>query len=151
MKHIVFLKKLSALCLLLALRTATAQEFNVVGTVRCDGNPVAGAVVSDGERTAVTDAAGTYRLRSSKRCGYVFLSVPSGYEVEADGIIPRHFVPLAGEAVDRADFELVRAENDCYTLFVLNDIHLTNTVAQQDIRQFREKFVPDFRETLRTT
>lgn len=113
MKHIVFLKKLSALCLLLALRTATAQEFNVVGTVRCDGNPVAGAVVSDGERTAVTDAAGTYRLRSSKRCGYVFLSVPSGYEVEADGIIPRHFVPLAGEAVDRADFELVRAENDC--------------------------------------
>lgn len=151
MKHIVFLKKLPALCLLLALRTATAQEFNVVGTVRCDGKPVAGAVVSDGERTAVTDAAGTYGLRSSKRCGYVFLSVPSGYEVEADGVIPRHFVPLAGEAVDCADFELVKAENDRYTLFVLNDIHLTNTVAQQDIRQFREKFVPDFRETLRTT
>ncbi|MDE7344090.1 MAG: calcineurin-like phosphoesterase family protein [Alistipes sp.] len=140
-----------AAALLLAVRAAQAQDYNVRGTVLCDGKPVAGAVVSDGERTTLTDAAGNYGLHSTKNCGYVFLSVPAGYEVEADGLIPRHFVPLAGEPVDRADFELKRAQNDRYTLFVLNDIHLTNTTAQQDIRQFREKFVPDFSETLRTT
>lgn len=131
--------------------TAAAQEYNVIGTVLCDGKPVAGAVVSDGERVTTTDREGNYGLHSTKACGYVFLSIPSGYEVKADGLIPRHFVPLKGDAVDRADFELRKAKNDRYTLFVLNDIHLTNTVAQQDIRQFREKFVPDFRETLRTT
>ncbi|MDE7077048.1 MAG: metallophosphoesterase, partial [Alistipes sp.] len=140
-----------AAALLLAVRAAQAQDYNVRGTELCDGKPVEGAVVSDGERTTLTDAAGNYGLHSTKNCGYVFLSVPAGYEVEADGLIPRHFVPLAGEPVDRADFELKRAQNDRYTLFVLNDIHLTNTTAQQDIRQFREKFVPDFSETLRTT
>lgn len=140
-----------AAAVLLTAGTATAQEFNVTGTVLCEGKPVAGAVVSDGEQTTLTNAAGEYGLCSTKNCGYVFLSVPEGYEVEADGTIPRHFVPLAGEPTDRADFELKKAENDRYTLYVLNDIHLTNTTAQQDIRQFREKFVPDFRETLRTT
>lgn len=140
-----------ALCCLLATEAAAAQDYNVIGTVSCDGKPVAGAVVSDGEQVTVTDGEGVYGLRSTKECGYVFLSIPAGYEVEADGLIPRHFVPLAGEAVDRADFRLVKAKNDRYTLFVLNDIHLTNTVAQQDIRQFREKFVPDFREMLRMT
>ena len=139
------------LCLLLAVGAATAQEYNVVGKVLCEGKPVAGAVVSDGEQATTTDKTGSYGLHSTKACGYVFLSIPSGYEVKADGAIPRHFVALAGEPVDRADFELVKTKNDRYTLFVLNDIHLTNTVAQQDIRQFREKFVPDFRETLRTT
>lgn len=151
MKRYYFFKIGIAVCLSLAIRMAAAQDYNVVGTVLCDGKPVAGAVVSDGEQIAVTDAAGAYGLCSSKQCGYVFLSIPTGYEVKADGVIPRHFVPLKGEPVDRADFELVKTENDRYTLFVLNDIHLTNTVAQQDIRQFREKFVPDSREILRTT
>lgn len=139
------------LALAFAARVATAQECNVVGSVLCEGRPVAGAVVSDGEKVTTTDAEGRYGLVSSKNTGYVFLSIPSGYEVEADGLIPRHFVPLKGDAVDRADFELRKVDNRRYTLFVLNDIHLTNTVAQQDIKQFHEKFVPDFRETLRTT
>ena len=136
---------------LLATGVVGAHNYNVVGKVSCDGKGIAGAVVSDGEQVVLTGADGTYGLRSSKQCGYVFLSIPSGYEVEADGVIPRHFVPLAGTAVDTADFRLIKSDNDRYTLFVLNDIHLTNTPAQQDIRQFREKFVPDFRETLRTT
>lgn len=137
--------------ILLAAGAAAAQDYNVVGKVSCDGKGIAGAVVSDGEQVVLTGDDGTYGLRSSKNCGYVFLSIPSGYEVEADGVIPRHFVPLTAAAVDTADFRLTRCDNDRYTLFVLNDIHLTNTPAQQDIRQFREKFVPDFRETMRTT
>lgn len=132
--------------------TAMAQEHNIVGRVLCDGKGVAGAVVSDGEQVVVTDAEGAYGMHSSKQCGYVFLSIPSGYEVEADGIIPRHFVPVTrGKGLEQADFHLKKVDNHRYTLFVLNDIHLSNTAADEDIRQFWEKFVPDYREMMQTT
>lgn len=141
-------------CWVLALLWAgvsLAQEYNVTGRVHCDGVGVARAVVSDGEQVVTTDAEGYYRMHSTKQCGYVFLSIPAGYEVEADGVLPRHFVHLKGEAVDCADFPLKKVDNDRYTLVVMNDIHLTNTVADEDIRQFREKFVPDYRALLQST
>ncbi len=129
-----------------------AQEHNIEGRVLCEGQGVAGAVISDGEQVVVTDAAGAYTMHSSKQCGYVFLSIPSGYEVEADGIIPRHFVPVTrGKGLEQADFHLKKVDNSRYTLVVLNDIHLSNTAADEDIRQFWEKFVPDYREMMQTT
>ncbi|MDE6623598.1 MAG: calcineurin-like phosphoesterase family protein [Alistipes sp.] len=123
-------------------------ETSVVGTVRCNGVPVSGVVVSDGEQVTSTDENGAYELMSWKRLGYVFISVPGGYEVAADGLIPRFFARLDGRDEEVVDFELRRADNDDFTLYVMNDIHLTNTVAQQDIKQFREMFVPDFGRTL---
>ena len=132
--------------------SAMAQEHNIEGRVLCEGQGVAGAVISDGEQVVVTDAAGAYTMHSSKQCGYVFLSIPSGYEVEADGIIPRHFVSVTrGKGLEQADFHLKKVDNSRYTLLVLNDIHLSNTAADEDIRQFWEKFVPDYREMMQTT
>ena len=123
-------------------------ETSVVGTVRCAGAPVSGVVVSDGEQVTATDSEGRYELKSWKRLGYVFISVPGGYEVAADGLIPRFFARLDGSDEEVVDFELSKTDNDDFTLYVMNDIHLTNTVAQQDIKQFRESFVPDFTQTL---
>ena len=131
--------------------TAVAQEPNVVGRVMCEGQGVADVVVSDGEKVVVTDADGNYGLHSTKQTGYVFLSIPSGYEVAADGVIPRHFVAFTGAAVEQADFQLKRVDNSRYTLVVMNDIHLSNTAADEDIRQFWEKFVPDYRALLEQT
>ena len=109
---------------------------------------MSGVVVSDGEQVTATDSEGRYELKSWKRLGYVFISVPGGYEVAADGLIPRFFARLDGSDEEVVDFELSKTDNDDFTLYVMNDIHLTNTVAQQDIKQFRESFVPDFTQTL---
>ena len=41
-------------------------------------------MVSDGTEVTVTDDKGIYELKSAKKWGYVFISVPSGYEVAAE-------------------------------------------------------------------
>ena len=123
----------------------------VRGTVSCGGAPVKDVVVSDGELTTTTDENGQYLLNSWKRTGYVFISVPSGYDVSSDGLIPRTFVRLDGSEEDVADFELVRTDNERFTLFVMNDIHLTNTVSTADIQRFRNDFVPDYAAMLAKT
>lgn len=123
----------------------------VRGTVSCGGVPVKDVVVSDGELTTTTDENGQYLLNSWKRTGYVFISVPSGYDVPSDELIPRFFVRLDGSEEDVADFELVRTDNERFTLFVMNDLHLTNTVSTSDIQRFRSDFVPDYAEMLAET
>lgn len=127
---------------------SSASAANVVGKVSCGGVAVAGVVVSDGEVVTTTDRHGDYSLQSSIRTGYVFISIPGGYEVLSDGVIPRHFVRLSNEQVNKADFELVKSDNKDYKLFVVADIHLTNTLADKDIEQFKRLFVPDFKQTL---
>lgn len=53
----------------------------VYGKVLCEGVGVPDVVVSDGCEVVRTDADGVYQMASQKRHGYVFISVPSGYEV----------------------------------------------------------------------
>lgn len=123
----------------------------VRGMVSCDGNPVQGVVVSDGELTTTTDEEGKYVLNSWKRTGYVFISVPSGYEAASNGLIPRNFVRLDGADEEVADFCLTKAENETFTLFVMNDIHLTNTKETDDVQRFRKEFAPDYAAMLAET
>lgn len=89
-------------------------------------------MVSDGTEVTVTDAAGIYELRSAKRWGYVFISVPSGYEAPADGVRPLFYQRLLGAShvVERKDFTLTRVDGqDDFTLFLLGDMHLANRTA----------------------
>lgn len=96
-------------------------------------------VVSDGAEVAVTNREGIYQLRSAKKRGYVFISVPSGYEVPADGVLPRLHYTLKGGpgVVERADFQLRKIDGqDTYKVFMLGDMHLANRT--NDSRQFAE-------------
>ena len=65
------------------IRIPDREGATIKGVVYCGLEPVAGARVSDGFETAVTDADGYYWLASDKRQGYVFVSLPSGYEAES--------------------------------------------------------------------
>ena len=47
-----------------------------------DGGVLKNVVVSDGEEVTVTNEAGIYQLKSAKKQGYLFISIPSGYEVD---------------------------------------------------------------------
>ena len=138
----------AALC---AALTARAQQPTVVGRVTCQGKPVAGAVVSDGELVTRTDADGRYAMDSRKPCGYVFLSIPSGYEVAADGLIPRHFGYTTHCAVDTIDFELEKVNNDNFTLFVSADTHLRGDPEELDLPQFRKWYLPQIRREIERT
>lgn len=122
-----------------------AEGQNIIGKVSCGTHGVRGVAVSDGVSVALTDAEGRYSLESDKRFGNVFISVPGGYDVPSDGLIPCHFARLSKPAseCDTADFILLKARGTRFKLFVFSDMHLTGNAAVGDIRQLDSTFLPD--------
>lgn len=111
----------------------------VYGRVICDGRGVPGVVVSDGEAVVKTNTEGTYFLKSSKPHGYVFVSVPSGYEVPSQGVLPQLHKQLLKpkDTPEQVDFTLNKVEGqDRYNLLVLGDIHLAGR--NNDRQQFAQ-------------
>lgn len=111
----------------------------VFGLVSSEEGPVANVVVSDGTEVTVTDDKGIYELKSAKKWGYVFISVPSGYEVAAEGVFPQFYQTLKGAAdvVEQKDFKLTKVDGqDHYKLFLLGDMHLANRT--NDAAQFTQ-------------
>ena len=121
---------------------------NVYGVVSCGGKGIADVVVSDGFEVVKTDADGVYQFKSNKTHGYVFVSVPSGYEALSEGVMPKlhqHFAKAKSE-VERIDFPLVEAAGqDNHTMLVFGDIHMANRTS--DARQFAD-FAEDVNEYL---
>lgn len=118
----------------------------VYGVVSCGSEPVKGVVVSDGFETALTNAKGEYQLRSSKHHGYVFMSVPSGYEAISEGVIPKIHASLSKSKsqAERVDFMLEKASGqDNHTMLVFGDLHLANRTS--DAIQFAD-FTADVKE-----
>lgn len=104
-----------------------------------NGAAVANVVVSDGVEVTVTDEDGIYQLKSAKKNGYVFISIPGGYEVASEGVLPQFYAKLRGAASiqERVDFSLTKVNNqDSYKVFMLGDMHLANRTS--DARQFSE-------------
>ena len=111
----------------------------VFGLVSSEEGPVANVVVSDGTEVTVTDDKGIYELKSAKKWGYVFISVPSGYEVAAEGVFPQFYQTLKGAAdvVEQKDYKLTKVDGqDRYKLFLLGDMHLANRT--NDAAQFTQ-------------
>ena len=105
-----------------------AAGVNLYGAVICEGKGVPGVVVSDGREVVVTDAQGVYQMTSQKRWRYVFVSVPSGYEVPLQGVLPEFSAATSGDVseVERRDFYLKKVDNNSFTLLVLGDMHLAD-------------------------
>ena len=113
----------------------------IYGQVTCGEVGMPGVVVSDGNLVTVTDENGIYQLASDKKHGYVFISVPGGYEVPCESIFPTFYKAVSGPGTtERVDFEVKPAEQDSFTLLMLGDMHLANI--NNDRQQF-SRFVDD--------
>lgn len=115
-------------------------DATVYGQVSVGEEPLAGVVISDGVEVVTTDADGIYQMKSAKKYGYVFMSIPSGYEVPSDGVVPRMFKNLTSsdaKAQERVDFTLTKVDGqDNYKVFFLGDMHLANRTG--DASQFQQ-------------
>lgn len=104
----------------------------VRGVVTCAGAAVQGVVVTDGVNMTRTNKQGAYGLRtSSDKSKLVYLTVPSGYEVESTrGFIPRFYrrvtAPTSVEQVQQHDFTLKKVNNDRHIMIVSADMHIRN-------------------------
>lgn len=116
--------------------TPWPADATVVGSVSAGGVPIKDAVVSDGYLVTRTDGSGRFSLRSSKRHGYVFVSVPSGYETTSSGVLPQFYAYVGKHTVDTVDFKLSKAEQKSFSVYLLGDIHLADK--RRDISQFAD-------------
>lgn len=120
----------------------------VKGVVYCNGEGIKGVEVSDGIEVTQTDANGIYYLPSNKKYGYVFISIPSGYEVTNDGNAPLFYARVNSASpatVEQADFSLRKVDNQKHAVLALTDFHLANR--NDDVTQFRA-FVKDVNSTI---
>ena len=128
------------------------KDTNLYGVVSSNGEGVPNVVVSDGIDVTVTDGNGIYQLASSKKLGYVFLSVPSGYEAPSNGVLPAIHQQLRGDinTLERIDFTLnkLNRSQDNFTLLTFGDIHLADRTG--DLAQFRD-FAKDISAYINST
>lgn len=111
----------------------------IYGQVRCGGKGLAEVVISDGVELVKTDKDGYYQIASQKDFGYVFVSVPSGYEVPAEGVFPQLHYMLKNDAStqERVDFTLFRGPaQEKFKLLAFGDMHLANRT--RDIAQYKD-------------
>lgn len=124
-------------------------EYNVYGSVTCNGAGVPDVLISDGIEIVKTNAEGSYKLQSGKKWKYVFMIVPSGYEPAALGFLPKIHEPLKADVdtKEEVNFTLEKVQNDNYTLLVCGDIHLarrTNDLAQfEKVAEFMKKAIAE--------
>ncbi|MBO5962445.1 MAG: calcineurin-like phosphoesterase C-terminal domain-containing protein [Alistipes sp.] len=120
------MKKL-LLFLILIVATFAAEAANVRGVVTCEGKGVAGVVVTDGISATSTNKNGAYRLKTdNKRSHFVYISVPSGYEVPSmRGFMPDFYRSLSNRQ-KVYNFSLKAVDQSKYHLIVSADIHVRN-------------------------
>lgn len=123
------------------------EGMSIKGIVMCNGKGIEGVTVSDGYEVTQTDDNGIYYLPSEKKHRYVFISVPGNYEVPYHKNLPQFFQRLAGSNhVERKDFILTPTDNTNHVVLTMADLHLANR--NEDLKQFREGFVPDLNSTI---
>ncbi len=138
--------KFAFLLLLGGIATAATAQ-TVTGHITCDGKGVAGVPVSDGYVVTTTDANGAYSFTSAKKNGYVFYTLPGGYEPEVrNGYDPVFWAALDESTTETEthDFKLTKVDNDKFSLVVSADYHLANR--NSDLTQFRNRFVQRMKE-----
>ena len=122
---------------------------NVKGVVYCGNTPLEGVAVSDGAEVTLTDRNGRYYLNSSKKTGYVYVSIPSGYMVGIEKkTYPLYYQKLsaATSAPEQHDFRLYEEPGEDYVIMYLADMHLANR--NQDIEQYQKWFLRDISEEI---
>lgn len=124
--------------------------YNVYGLITDGTSPVAGVMVSDGVNITTTDSKGVYYLNSDKSYGYVFMTIPSGYEAQSEGFLPVFWQPLKSPVAtaERNDFTLTKTSNDNFTLYILGDMHLANRTG--DLSQF-SSYITDLKNNISST
>nr|WP_294075813.1 calcineurin-like phosphoesterase family protein [Prevotella sp. UBA4952] len=122
----------------------------IKGKVVCDGKGIKGVEVSDGIEVTQTDADGIYYLNSKKKYSYVFISIPSGYEVPiSNKNTPIFFKYLTSDpsTSEEKDFTLNKVDNSKHAIIAMADFHLCNRSGLNDQGQF-DKVAADINSTI---
>lgn len=109
-------------------------EAAISGYVRDSaGNGISGVSVSDGFSVAQTDASGRYVLFVTKDTWYVYISIPSEYEIPINEYGQPCFYQRYSSDKESYDFSLKPlsgGKESKFSLFVLTDLHISTQFRQ---------------------
>ncbi len=139
MKMDISLKKLAgiALAALLSGFTMSAQGLQtrlIEGKVMAGNKGLENIAVTDGMNVVRTAKDGSYSILTLADTRFVYITVPSGYEVEVkESTIPQFYKEIA--ETDNFDFHLTKTEGDVnkHVFFVHTDAQVTST---DDLEQY---------------
>lgn len=141
-----FKKLVFAVIALGSAMTSNAQ--NISGRITCDGAGVANVPVSDGYVVTYTDADGNYSFTSQKKNGYVFYTLPSGYEPSTSyNFIPKFWEKLTSADVNTAEthnFVLKKVDNDDYLMVIAADSHIAKRNSDQTM--YRQSYISSLKQ-----
>ena len=133
------------------LLPARGQAVRIQGLVSSAGQAIAGVPVTDGRTIVDTDADGRFTLVTTSDRPFVYISVPSGYEIPQNATgTARFYRPIEADrnGEQRVLFELTRLPDGDHehAFVVLAD---TQTQSFYEMRRFRLETVPDVVQTRR--
>lgn len=128
----------------------TADPVRIRGRVQAAGKGAARVGVTDGLSVVETDEEGAFELHSTTRRPFVYLSLPTGYQIPQNETgTARFYKPIRAGAGGEMDvrFELAptqRSEEN-HAFLALAD---PQTQTEEEMRLFHEQTVPDVQATV---
>ena len=126
----------------------TKGDKNIFGHVTTTtGEPVAGAVISDGEFCVKTNDEGYYEIKSNlSTARFVTISTPAEYKLSFRKSVPQNFlrIPRHAKAVE-ANFVLEKREKatDKYTVVMVGDPQIKGYKVDSAAHKLRNYIYPD--------
>ena len=123
-------------------------EYNIYGCVTStSGEPVVGAVVSDGAVCVQTDKEGRYKMKSDLASArFVTISTPSEYKLSFRKSVPQNFrrIPRHAKAVE-ANFVLEKREQplEKYTIVMMGDPQIRGVGVDSAVYRLKNFVYPD--------
>ena len=141
---------LAAPCDPLPVARRTANQIRVQGMVRAGGRGLGRVSVSDGLQVVDSDADGRFELVTSADRDFVWVRVPSGYEIPLNPSGTARFYeridPSVSEMSIAFDLAPLGVSDERHTLLLLGDIQ---TQTEEEMGWFHERSVPDLQQTVR--
>jgi hypothetical protein len=128
----------------------SANQIRIKGVVKAGKKGIKGVAVSDGVSVVATNRDGTFELVSSGHQPYVFISLPSGYEIpiNATGTARFYHTIPHDDATVNVQWDLVRsASSDAEHGFLL--LADPQTLDTDDMKRLHAETVPDIQGVVR--
>lgn len=126
------MKRILVFLLGLSLFAFTLQARKVKGSVRCEGFPLEGVIVTDGEHFTKTDINGRFKFNINDDAWFVSIVTPRGCVADFSSGTPEFYIKADGRKY--FSFNLSRSSDSWdYTLFSVSDPQIRN---EKQLRQF---------------
>lgn len=135
-------------------KTIVDEGVTLFGYVKCGTTPIKDVVVSDGVLCTKTDKNGLYQLKSAKKNGLVFISIPAYYCVAATNTQPQFYkqLTLPTTQLERKDFALYSDPGQYHhTRYLYGDIHIHQPSSEVEFAKFAKKINAELSKPLYKT